>query len=126
MTDRTSFIELDARRYPIERCALAWRGADWTLELRRAGEVLFLEGRAEGDRLRIDLRSLDGVLEQLQGAPITTYPGGQLVCAAHLAVRGEGGASILACETTFDWDRAIDPPGATYVEPRVLRMQFAV
>src|SRR5690349_19330835 len=109
-----SFIELDGQRFALSHARLELQGADWSLTLRRPeAPSLVLDGVTQGDRLRIDLRSLDALLEQLTGRAITTYPGGQNVCEAHLDVRGaEGGGLLLSLDVTFDWDRAIDPPDA--------------
>lgn len=110
------YIELDGQRHGFARARLRFEGSDWTLTLHREGAPpLELAGEADGDRLRIDLRSLDEVLGALQGRPITAYPGGQLVNRAFLDVRP---GWHLDATFEIDWDRAIDQPGASYVEPR--------
>lgn len=123
-----SFIELDGVHYPLERPSLRFEHSDWFLTFARPdGTMLELAGELRSDRMRLDPRALDEVLGALQGFAITTYPGGPNVCEAFLEMRREGdGLAELSVEFTFDWDRYIDPPNVTYVEPRRVRMQFHV
>jgi hypothetical protein len=117
-----SFIRLDDREYVFTRVSLRFEGEDWFATLvRDTGATLELAGEVEGDRLRLDLRALDEVLGALRGAPITTYPGGQSVCAAHLeSTPAEVGETVFQSEFAIDWDRALDPAGVTYTSPRVV------
>ncbi|MCA9611540.1 MAG: hypothetical protein H6721_14430 [Sandaracinus sp.] len=121
-----SFVRLDGQTHAAIDVKLRFDGSDWFLTFGApGGEVLELCGETDGDRLRLDLRALDEVLSALRGAAITTYPGGQSVCAAHFDVGGvEGGGMRLRLETELDWDRALDPPDAPIEEPRVLTMVF--
>lgn len=122
----TSEITLDGRTHPITNATLRFEGDDWTLALVSAeGATLELCGETAGDRLRLDLRALDDVLGALQGAPITSYPGGQAVCAAFFDVAAaERGGMVLTTELELDWDRALDPPDACYPEPRRVRIRI--
>jgi hypothetical protein len=124
----TSYIEIDGRRYPITSAALelyhcSSSEADFNLEL-AAPHTLWLAGtvtpapqRASelvGARLRLDPRSIDEVFETLLGTPITTYPNGLNVCEAFLDVEPALGDHVrLVASFPFDWDRALDPPGAS-------------
>jgi hypothetical protein len=119
-----STITVDGVEHELHHARLTSQGTDWRLALDFAGRELALDGQTDGDRLRIDLRSLDELLEQLLGHMICAYPGGQLHNAAHLTVRSERGVTHLSTSFEFDWDRTIDPPGVTYVEPRTLTMEF--
>lgn len=124
-----SFIEFDERRYPFVAVNLELDGDDWSATLRRDGApTLELAGEVEDDgRLRLDLRALDEVFAALSGGAVTTYPGGQKVCAAHLDVRElEDGDLLLATQFEFDRDRALDPAEASYPQPRRARVRLRV
>ena len=122
-----SAITFDGRTHLITSATLRFDGSDWTLVLTTPeGTTLELYGEADGDRLRLDLRALDELLGHLQGAPITSYPRGQEVCAAFFDVRAsEGEGMLLTADFELDWDRALDPPGARYPEPRRVGMRIA-
>jgi hypothetical protein len=122
-----SFIELDGQSHPFTEVTLELDGSDCYATLHRDGApALELAGEVEEDgRLHLDLRALDEVFGALLGRPITAYPGGQEVCAAHLDMRElDGGGLLLSTQFEFDWDRALDPPEASYPEPRRARVQL--
>ncbi|KIG14957.1 hypothetical protein DB30_06146 [Enhygromyxa salina] len=85
----------------------------------RASDLYGMEFRIEG-------RDLDGMFEQLLGVAITTYPNGQDVCSASFVASpgSTDDALELVAAFEFDWDRYLDPPGASYPEPRAARLEF--
>ncbi len=135
-----SFIEIDGTRHAIDDATLelyhcAGSEADWNLELvGHDGNVMYLAGTVPapkaasdlvGSKLRLDPRSLDEVAEALLGDAITIYPNGAEVCEAFLEVDTASACSLrLVSSFAFDWDRAIDQPGARYAEPR--RVAFEI
>jgi hypothetical protein len=120
-----SRIELDGRSYSFDHVELSTRGEDWDLALTRRGAVSWLGGTWCPPRLRLDLRSLDALFEALLGAPITAYPGGYAVCEAYLEVSPpQEGLLHFHGAFEFDWDRALDVPGAVHPEPRTARFEL--
>jgi hypothetical protein len=114
-----SHILVAGERFPIDRAQLVayhcdGPEADWNLELVRGDESLWLAGTATpaprtpddlvGASVEVDLRSLDEVVGDLLGRPVTLYPGGQDVCALrfHLARSPDG--LRFAVTTSCDWD----------------------
>jgi hypothetical protein len=129
----TSYVEIDGARFPMTSAALELYHcdsgeADFNLEL-AGSQTLWLAGTVTpapkqpselvGARLRLDPRSLDEVFEALLGTPITTYPNGPSVCEAFLDVEPALGDHVrLVTRFSFDWDRALDPPGASHPASR--------
>ena len=115
----SGFVEIDGRRFELSSARLwlyhcASSEADWNLRLEWDGGGGWLAGTVEpsptaladldGRAMRIELRDLDVLFEQLLGTTIMTYPGGQDVCRAEFSARVEGDAVTLETGFEFEWD----------------------
>lgn len=144
-TPHAGFVEIDGKRFELDGATLVLyhcesTEADWNLELRRSvdgdEQILWLSGtvspspsRAEdlpGRELSIETRDIDELFEALAGTQVTTYPGGQGVCRATFTTSAAPEGMVLRSAFEFDWDRTIDPPNATYPEPRTARLELAI
>ncbi len=124
------FIEIDGRRFEFSSAEMEFyhcngEVADWNLALRRPGDdqPLWLSGSLEPGTMDPDAlpqaqlflleEDIGMVFETLLQTPITLYADQPL-----LLVRRTPAGLHLRSSFAFDWDRALDPPGASYPNPR--------
>jgi len=137
-----SFIEIDGQRFEIRSAELELYHcsspcADWNLTLLILHRSpLYLGGTVEpcpkevadldGARLRLELRDIDSVFQELLGVVITHCPliDGVACAPVFFEAKQLGEGILLTAVYRFDWERALGEEGATYFEPSSARLQI--